>query len=209
MNRLIIKSIADPKISFEVEVYNQFCKVDWNSMSRHIKSEDRYVVVLVDKALICLISLPAMDEEQPFVTADFVNLNLDLASTNFQLNIEDVVIVNKKVYCLNYTGEVFKIPINLNQPFNESQSLDSDGRKPETKIRDLKMKNVKSVLSISVSQHQEEKEPIIYTALTGDSQCFLAGYSFDTNTPTCSVGFALYDSRTLKRQTSLTYHLKQ
>lgn len=68
------------------------------------------------------------------------------------------------------------------------------------------MKNVKvreSVLSISVSQHQEEKEPIIYTALTGDSQCFLAGYSFDTNTPTCSVGFALYDSRTLKRQTSL------
>lgn len=156
-------------------------------MSRHIKSEDRNVVVLVDKALICLISLPAMDEEQPSVTADFVNLNLDLASTNFQLNIEDVVIVNKKVYCLNYTGEVFKIPINLNQPFNESQSLDSDGRKPETKIRDLKMKNVtvrESVQNVSASQHQQEKEPVIYTALTGDSQCFLAGYSFDTNSPT-------------------------
>ena len=117
-----------------------------------------------------------------------------------------MVIVNKKVYCLNYTGEVFKIPINLNQPFNESQSLDSDGRKPETKIRDLKMKNVtvrESVQNVSVSQHQQEKEPVIYTALTGDSQCFLAGYSFDTNSPTCSVGFALYNSRTLKRQTSL------
>jgi len=168
--------------SLKLKAKRDFSNGGWKAICRNVRSHGNYIVFLVASSSIGLIKLPTALTEEGY-SLESNSRTFSLTCPFLSLKLEDIDILNERIYCLDCTGHLLSVP------FKASRLVGNGGEVINTESIVLQGWGSEG----KDLEGFEKRENLCHTALTANPNFFVSGYSFRTKDALNTVGFALYN----------------
>ena len=186
---VITLSTQDNKLlgSIKLKAKRDFNNGGWNANCRNVRSHGNYIVFLTASSAMGLIKLPTTGTIDGY-SLESNSRTFTLTCPSASLVLEDIDILNERIYCLDCTGHVLIVP------FKASRLVGNGGEIINTESIVLQGWGSEG----NDLEGFEKRVNVCHTALTANPNFFVSGYAFTNKDHINTVGFALYNFKNQK-----------